>query len=62
MAQVADHINIHQTCSKGLRQITKNRTCFMGLELVKRLIIRSIIYILTQTHVKNFNPNKRHVP
>lgn len=50
------------TCSKCWRQITKDKTRFMGLELVKRLIKRSMMHILTQTHVKSFTPNTPHVP
>lgn len=33
----------------------------MGLELVKRLIIRSMMYIFTQIHVKNFTLYTPHI-
>jgi hypothetical protein len=60
--QMADHINIHQKCSKVKRQITNKRACFTGPEFVKRLIIKNMMYIFTQTHVKIFTPNTLHIP
>lgn len=34
----------------------------MGLELVKLLIIRGMVYIFTQTHIKSFTPNTPYIP
>lgn len=33
----------------------------MGLKLVKRVIIRGMMHIFTQTHGKNFTQNTPHV-
>lgn len=34
----------------------------MGLDFVKRLIIKIMMYIFTQAHVKNLTPNTPHKP